>query len=299
MRIWLVFFLFIFCGLLPYSVSFASNTIEIDLVDRHIRFIDFHFADKVLDGDFLFQFQRENESLRFEVKGSDITFNNQYIPWGEARLNKRGRLLFVEKLQLPHATATGVIDLTKQELSLDVEGSWQENSKFLQGDIFVKAKVWGKISNLVTSGHLTVEDGVYEGQEFQHLRLDFLGKPPILNITDSEIILKDGSIFEYVDAVLDLRDLSNPVIPDPEFVSQKVYFGEWQVFGEDKNNVGLKRKLDSQFDVFLQASETDQEDGRDIGAVTELRYNWKDDQFLKLRMEENRAILGFEKRRSF
>ena len=51
--------------------------------------------------------------------------------------------------------------------------------------------------------------------------------------------------------------------------------------------------------IFLQASEADQENGRDTGAVTELRYNWKGDQFLKLRMEEDRAILGFEKRRSF
>jgi len=299
MRIWIVLTLCLFCGLLLCKPSFASDTLEIDLVDKHIRLVDFHFGDKAISADIDFQFQTQDDALVFAFEGRNVRFNNQDIGQLKAHLTKRGPVLFIDELRFLQYAVKGTLDLTKQEASLEVEARWREESEFLQGEIFVHAKVWGGFDKVVASGYLTVNDGVYEGQEFSRLRLDFLGRPPVLNITDSQIILYDGSEFEYVNAVLDLRNLSSPVIPHPEFVSQKVYFGEWQVFAEDRGQAGLRKQLDRKFDVFIGTSDASENDREMLEAGTELRYNWQGDQFLKLRMEEDKTILGFEQRREF
>jgi hypothetical protein len=36
-----------------------------------------------------------------------------------------------------------------------------------------------------------------------------------------------------------------------------------------------------------------------VNAGTEVRYKLKDDQFLRLRMEDDRTIIGFERRKDF
>ena len=82
-------------------------------------------------------------------------------------------------------------------------------------------------------------------------------------------------------------------------MSQKVFLGDWQVFAEGENHVGLRKNLGKQVDVFLDTPEVNKNGETSSGSGTELRYNWKDAQFLKLRMEEDRAILGFEQRRDF
>jgi hypothetical protein len=92
-----------------------------------------------------------------------------------------------------------------------------------------------------------------------------------------------------------LRDYSN-LIPDAEFVAQKIFVGEWQLFSQDFKKVGLKKNVDDKIDVFLSA-EGGQEEGS--GAGTELRYNLRDDKFLGLRKEGDRSTLRFERRKDF
>jgi len=300
MKRWIAVILCFSCGFLYCGFCFAANTLEIDLIEKRLQFVDFHLGDKTLDADISFQFQRQDDTVRLDVEGRDVRFNNQQIGKVSVRLTKRGSVLFIEQLDLLQYVVKGTINLETQDVALNIEGHWQEtSSEFLQGEIFVQAKAWGKFDNILTSGYLTVDNGKYEGQEFSKLRLDFLGKPPVLNITDSQIILYDGSTFEYVKAILDLRNLSSPIIPNPEFVSQKAYLGDWQVFGEDQGHAGLKKQIDKKFDVFLDTNKLAEQDRERLEGGTELRYNWKNNQFLKLRMEEDRTILGFEQRREF
>jgi hypothetical protein len=294
-----ILILFLICGLLQLWPCFASSTLEVDLTEKRIRFVDFKFGDNTVSGEIFFQFQQENDVLDLALEGHSLTLNDQYIPWASAKLIKKGGLVFVNELHILNYFAKGVINIKEKKLSLDIKGGWKAASEFLEGDITVEGKAWGAFDNIVMSGYLTVDNGIYEGQEFLKLRLDLLGKPPVFNITDSEIVLYDGTTFEYVDAVLDIRNFSEPTIPNAEFVSQKVYLGDWQVFAEDKNHVGLRKNLGKQVDVFIDTPEVNKNGGTSLGSGTELRYNWKDAQFLKLRMEEDRAILGFEQRRDF
>ena len=139
-----------------------------------------------------------------------------------------------------------------------------------------------------------VTDGIYEGQSFSSFRVDFLGKPPLFSITDSEVILLDGTVLT-VDGVLDVRDFSN-LIPDAKFNPQKVYIDQWQLFSEEES-IGLKKNLEGKVDVVLGANPQEQEQQR--SPDTEVRYNLKDDKFLKLQMQENQTILKLENRKDF
>lgn len=301
MKIWIaaIFCFCLACGPFCCEPIFAANTLEVDLIEKRLRLDDFHFGDKAIDADISFQFQNQADALVFELEGRDLSFNNQHIGQFKARFTKRGSILFIEQLNLLQYTLKGTADLVKKNLAVDISGHWRENSEFLQGEIFVQAKAWGAFDNIFVSGYLTVANGLYQGQQFSEMRLDFLGKPPVLNITDSQITLHDGNTFEYVNAILDLRSLSNPVIPNPKFASQKVYLGDWQVFADDPGRAGLKKQLDKKFGVFIDTSDASEENREFLEGGTELRYNWQSNKFLKLRMQEDKTILGFEQRREF
>ena len=205
-------------------------------------------------------------------------------------------MLFIRRAAIPQFTAKGNIDLAQNRLSLDIKGSWYETSEFLQGQINTEATVWGKIGDFLTSGTITVEDGVYEGTEFTKLRIDFIGTPPVMNITDSEVVLPDGSVFD-IKGVINLADFEN-FMPEAEFATEKIFIDEWQPFFESEKSFGLKKNINKRFDVYLDTGKEEDDDDT-VETGTELRYRWTGNNFLKLRMQEDQAILGFERRKDF
>ena len=97
-----------------------------------------------------------------------------------------------------------------------------------------------------------------------------------------------------IKGVLDLRDFSN-ILPGVEYEVQKVFIDQWQLFSGDNESIGLKKQLDGKIDVFVNTNGK----GGSSGPQTELLYNWKDDNFLRLKMEEKGTTLRLEKRRDF
>jgi len=281
-------------GLQTKEIDSPGDYIEVDLSNNQIRLADFCLGNYKIDGDFLFELSREGGLSMLNLEGKNISFNGRNIPWVKIKLAKIKDIIFINHLALPQYAAKGRIDLGENQLTLDLNGSWEEKSKVLEGQMEVKVKVWGDIGNLFTSGCLMVKGGKYKGNDFNELRLDFLGKPPVFNITDSEIILKGGSVLG-IEGMLDLRDFSN-LIPNAEFIVQKIFFDEWQMFSEDKKNVGLKKNIDDKFDILLNANE--QQDAS-AEAGTEVRYSWKKDKYFKLKMHDDEAIFGFEQKRDF
>ena len=285
---------YVFCSSAIAVESSPQDTIEIDLSGREIKLASFCLGDYKIDGDFSFNLDEAQGSLIFDLLGKNIVLKDKKIPWMKLRLVKKANLILVKQLYFPGFGVKGTIDLEKGDLALDVYGSWQEASEFLKGFVKVKVKLWGDIENFSASGNLVVSEGVYEGQSFSSFRVDFFGKPPLFNITDSEVILADGTILT-VDGVLDVRDFSN-LIPDAEFVPQKVYIDQWQLFSEEES-IGLKKSLEGKVDVVLGANNPDQK--KQTGPDTEVRYNLKDDKFLRLQTQGNQNILKFEQRRDF
>jgi len=284
----------IFCSTAIAVESSPQDSVEINLNSREVKLASFSFGDYEISGDFSFDLDESQGSLIIDLVGKNISFGDKFIPWAKAKIEKSSNLIFIKNLYIPGFGAKGNIDLEKGELSLDVYGSWQESSEFVEGLVNVKIKFWGDLDNPIASGVLVVTDGIYEGQSFSSFRVDFLGKPPLFNITDSEVVLIDGTVLT-VDGILDIRDFSN-LIPDAEFKPQKVYIDNWQLFSEEES-IGLRKSMEGKVDVVLGANPEEEEQQR--SPDTEVRYNLKDDQFLKLQMQEDQTIFKLEKRKDF
>ncbi len=283
---------FCFAGGKAYSLS--KDFIEINLKENKIGLIDFCFAGIKINGEFFFSFIEKESDFIFCLEGKYIFSGGRKVSGLKVKLEKTGRTLYVKQLSIPQVDIKGQIDLEKKEGSFEAIGGWNQKTKLLEGKMNVKTKVWGTLNNLFTSGNVLVKDGKYRGKNFTKLRIDFLGKPPLLNITDSEIFLTDESIYK-ISGVLDLRNFSN-ILPGAKFVTQKASLGEWKVFSESDKNAGLKKNIDESLDVIINA---DKEQTAEIEAGAELRYNVKDDNFLKIRMQENKTIIGYERRKDF
>ncbi len=302
-----------FLALLPFVIasfafpafSFSSNYIEFNLTDKEIKLVDFKLGGYSLSGDFSVEAFKDQGSLIYEVEGRDIILslpqeegklnsNSRIIPWFSLKTVKRGKMIFIEHFSIPQGSIKGNLNLSDFKFSLDINGEWDADTKNLQGPLKIFAKAWGSINNFSLSGYLTMDDGIYKDRNLSHMRLDFLGKPPLLNITDSEFILKTGTVAAIAgDKVLDLRDFANFSV-GKDLKVRKVFIDEWQLFSEGQEGLGLKKSLDGNIDVSLEAGQEDSS-----GPQTQLRYNIKDDKFLKVKMQENSTLIGLEKRKDF
>jgi hypothetical protein len=290
-----IFFLLVFLAISAYVPAFAQGYIAIDLVNQRVELADFSFGTMNVKGDFLFAVARENGSVVLNLEGKDVSVKEKRLPWVKLKIVKTGDTLVISNFSSPEFMVRGNLNLNSQDLFLDISINTNENDPVLAGLIDARAKIWGHLTNCLASGSINISNGNYQGVEFSNLALNFLGKPPLLSLTDSQVVLKDGSIFT-IEGLLSLRDFNN-LFPRAEFVSQKVIFGDWQLLAQEKNNVGFKKEVDGKFDVLFDAR--DRQDEQSLNAGTELRYKMQGDKYLKLRMENDRSIFGIERRKEF
>ncbi len=300
----IILFFLISCWFSGKARCAASGYIEVNLVEREIRLVNFTAGTYRIDGKLQFLLEKFDADLELILEGNDITVISlssggaesapKKIPWFRADLVKVNNIFFIEQLSLPQFTADGRFDLDRGELVLDIAGNWQENSETLEGQVKVKVKLWGGFEDFLASGYLTVEDGKYQGEDFVKIRIDFFGRPPLFNITDSEVLLSDGTILE-IEGVLDLRDSAN-MIPGAEFAAQKIFIDGWQLFSDRPESVGLKKSIDGKIDVSLNAGRPEYEK---VGPGTEFLYSWRDDKLLRMKLDEEGTSLRLEKRRDF
>lgn len=274
--------------------GFAHNNIEVDFSNNKVKIDDFCFGDSSVRGDFGVNLKRENDYYIFDVEGKNVSFKGMEFEWIKARLIKRNDTIFINYISSPDFMIKGSMNLALDEVTLDVDVKSLEGFPFLEGVITAKVKVWGKLCDLVASGSLNIKNGKYRDRQFSHLALNFLGKLPLLNLTDSKCILIDGSIYK-IEGLLNFADFSN-FFPKARFVSEKVTLAGWELLFDDKSNVGLKKNVDHEFSVVFDTS-GDNDNFMNRGA--ELRYQVKGDQFLRLRMQNDKTIVGFERRKEF
>jgi hypothetical protein len=274
---------------------YSQNCITIDFSNGRVELADFFLKNINIKGDFLFDIKRRQDgSLIFNLDGRDVWLKSVNLSWVKLRLTKEGDTIFIYNFSSPEFTMRGRFNLSSHELFFDINVNSNRKEELLEGKINANVKLWGYLGNCFASGSVDIADGRYQGVEFSRLMLNFLGKPPLLNLTDSRVILKDGSSYTIV-GLLNIRDLRN-LFPKAEFISQRVSFGDWKLLAEDKANVSLRKEIDGKFDVLFEASE---KEDSPINRGTELRYKLQDDNFLRLRMEDNKSILGFERRKEF
>lgn len=301
MRLFLFLILFL-SGLC--TTGYAYNFLEIDLVKRKVVLDNFCFGNYNITANVGFDFKQEDGSFIVNLEGKDIallpnktgdvSIGKREIPYVSAKLVKKDNLLFVNYLRSPQMLARGKIDLDTNELLLDVDCSWRESSSFIEGDIEGKIKIWGRADDFLVNGSLSIKNGKYQDVDFSRLFFHFLGKPPLFNLSDSEIVLLDGSIYK-IEGVMSLRDFSN-ILPKAEFISKKVNIGGWELSSEEKSSVGLKRDVSDNFAIRLDTYENQD---KTVNTGAEVRYKLQGSQFLRLRMEDDKTLVGFEQRKDF
>lgn len=300
------FFFLLFLQAFIQPLAFSYNFIEIDLTKGQVVLQNFCLGNYNINANFNFNLQQEKDFLVVNLKGKDINFfpkenydtdlsiGSREIPWFEARLIKKENLLFVNYLRSPKFLARGKIDFGTKEMLLDIDCNWREDSSYIVGNIEGKIRIWGKIDDFLINGSMNIRNGRYQDIDFSRLAFHFLGKPPIFSLSNSEIVLSDGSIYK-IEGVMNIRDPKN-IFPNAEFISKKVKLGGWELMSEEKDSVGLKRNVDDNFDIILDTYNRE-DDYMNTGA--EVRYKVMNDQFLRLRMQEDKTIFGFERRKEF
>jgi hypothetical protein len=298
---WLIIFIFIvFSG-----QCFASNFVEIDLNKKEIRLDNFRFGKYDIIASLLFDITAKDNSLILSLEGNNIRLKrhgfcdydwleHRNLSWIKLRILLKDNSLFINYFHCPEFLVKGKVDLATQDFLFDVNGAWKEKSIFVEGDIKLSLKVWGKPIDYLMNGVFDVKNGIYQDIEFSDFNVHFLGKPPLFYLNDSQVTLPDGGIYR-INGVMDTRDFRN-IFPKADFVSRKVTLAGWQLLSESERKVGLKKNVDNDFDVVLGADSSGNED---MKTGTEVRYNVKKSQFLKLRMQDDKTIVGFERRKEF
>lgn len=287
-------FLFL-CFLLWLPVKgFPSELgcIEIDLTSNTAHLENLSFGDINLRGDFIFALKENNGSWIFSAQGKNIILNGQAVDLLDIELVKKGDFFFLNQFRSKEFMAKGWFNSKAEEFSLDAEVKSQK-AEFLGESLEAKFKAWGGLKDFLVSGYLMVKDGRYKGEEFSSAKFSLLGRPPLLNITDSELILKNGSIYR-VEGVMDVTNFNN-LLPEAEFVSRKVSLGGWEFIDRDKN-IEVKKDVGKKIKVLFNSYDK-RDNFMDTGA--EVRYKLKDDRFLRMRMQETDTIVGFENRKEF
>lgn len=289
-----IYFFILFAAGAAANLCFAHNNIEVDLSAGKVQFSDFCLGDLETKGEFSFNLKEENGSLILALEGKDVSLWKRTLPWIKAKLIKRGDRLFINYIYSPEFMLKGEIDLAQDKIFLDLEVNSAQGFASLGGDVKAKAKVWGKLDDFLVTGSVTIENGKYKKRQFSRLSLNFLGKLPLLNLTDSCCVLTNGSIYK-IEGALNLADFNN-LFPAARFVSQKVSLNGWELLFEEEKNVGLKKGVDGKFDIVF---DTYRESDNFMDRGAELRYKLNTGEFLRWRMQEDKTIVGFERKKEF
>lgn len=287
-------YFFILFVLIWVEVCFAYNDVEVDFRQNKLKISDFYSGNLAVEGDFSFSFKNEDDSLIFNLEGKNVSFRGVKFAWVKSRMIKKGEVIFIDFISSPDFVVKGKVDLETNQVSLDVDVNSLKETVPLLGAVKAKAKIWGKIDDLFMSGSIVIENGKYQDKEFSYFSLNFLGKPPLLNLTDSKCILRDGNIYQ-IEGAIDLADFNN-LFPAAEFVSRKVSLNGWELLFDENKSMGLKKDVDSKFDMVF---DTYDKGDRFMNDGAELRYKMEQGQFLRFRMQDDKTIVGFERKKEF
>lgn len=287
-------YFFILFVLIWVEVCFAYNDVEVDFMQNKLKIADFCSSNLAVEGDFSFVFKNEDDSLIFDVEGKNVSFRGAKFAWVKSRMVKKGEVIFIDFLSSPDFYVKGKVDLKTNQISLDVDISSLKETIPSLGVVKAKTKIWGKLGDLFMSGSVVIENGKYQNKEFSYLSLNFLGKPPLLNLTDAKCVLRDGNIYQ-IEGVIDLADFNN-LFPAAVFVSRKVSLNGWELLFDGNKSMGLKKDVDSKFDMVFDTYDIND---RFMNDGAELRYKMEQGQFLRFRMQDDKTIVGFERKKEF
>jgi len=279
---------FLFFLLFSHLNSYTQNLIFVDNINKKF-YGTFSLEEFNLSGDAEFYIKKINNYFIFNLNSDNIKVEDLNLKDFKLKFVKKDNFIFIKELSFKGFLLFGKINLLTEDYALNIAVTRNE---FLGDRFNLYAKMWGKFSNPIVSGTLTITDGIIRDIEFKYFILDFFGSMSNLNITDARVILKDGSSYR-LEGLLDIKNINNISIFN--VIAEKIAFGEWKLL-EQSGSVALRKDIDEKFDIsFLIEDSIEKENN----AKTELRYKVSEDDFLKFRLEDKKSIIGLEKRKEF
>ncbi len=291
-RTLLHFLIIIACCHLPFGSLCAAPSVNSD--DFFVFLSDFSLGNIDIKGNVHINISEQNEYLVYALTAENVRLGDLPLNSVEAKVTKKNNEYIITYIKGDIFLATGKIDFSRNFLSLNINVNFPLFLKQVKGEMRGKLSVEGDINKPWIKGTLYVKDGTYGGQNFSRATFSCSGYPPYLRLSDAEIILYDGSRYS-MEGFINLNDFQT-LFSSSTLSSQEVNLGEWKVFSGD-SGAGFAKDIDSHMGVAFGSSLKNGDETENLGA--EFRYQLAEDKFLKLRMEEDRSIVGFEKRHEF
>ncbi|MDD5081119.1 MAG: hypothetical protein PHC58_03880 [Candidatus Omnitrophica bacterium] len=282
---------FIFC---IFNSVYSSTGVMLDLPNSVFEFNNLTVKDTVINGRVSYNISHSEDRLNISFETEDFSIGDKTFDWIKGRIIKEGDIVRVSFIKSPSFEISGLVDISHRKYDFEIWTQWQEQRENSRGQVDVNAKLWGDFGSVFASGTLEAVNGIYYGNSYSKMIINFFGNPPELVITDSRVELKDGSVFEIV-GNMDISRFKG-LFPNANFVAKKLLLGDWEMMTESHSNFGIRKTVDNAFDIMIDSSEKN-EDRQSAG--TEVRYKLEDNEFLRLRMEKNDTMLGYEYRSEF
>ncbi|MCM8786897.1 MAG: hypothetical protein NC935_02460 [Candidatus Omnitrophica bacterium] len=286
MRVFIISLFFIF----SFSLISTGN-IVFDAVNKNIQLQNFYLPINI-EGDVFFNIKQQRDCFVLNLEAKDLIIDEKLLSWVRLRLIKKENEVFIDNFSLPYLILKGRFNLITGDIFFDINANYK-STDLLTGQVQMNTKAWGRLDNFIISGYLNIFNGEYKAIKFERIFLNFFGSFPTLFLTDSYIILSDKSNYK-IEGRLNIGNFKN-LFSDIQFVMEKFFLGDWKLISQDFGKIGLSKNVDEKFSILFDNPQSD----LSIKEGTELNYKLQDDNYLKIRMESDKSILGFEVRKEF
>lgn len=274
-----------------------SHTVELEFKPPdsfHLLLSQVQLGDSTIDGDAIVKVTKKEDYLIYNITIKNISWED--IPFApiEAKIIKKGDEFIINYAKSQDFLIRGKIDYQKNMVDLNTTVHKSVVMENFEGDIQGDIIIEGSTDSPLLRGKLIVKDGKIVDFVFKESKLFFSGTYPYFTVADSQTVMSDGTTY-ILEGMINAQDFHTMYASLRSSAKQLISIGEWKIY-RTEGDAGIDRAIDSHIGVRLGSSSADQ-NPQQLG--TELRFRLDENRFLKYRIEEDKSILGFERKSEF
>jgi len=181
----------------------------------------------------------------------------------------------------------------------------RSREKAMAGRVQANLALSGRLFEPTLQGDVMVSEGYTDETTFKNVQLTLSGVLPVIRISESRVVLADGTAMNFAKDTIHIRDLFSKTTFRRlvrERDQEKVVWGEWvmkrskgseSIFVERGMTDDLKLRYKSQdtLESYLQSAPVQ----REIG----LEYLFSEENSLRVDIKENEEFVGLQKKTTF
>ncbi len=286
------------CIAIALNAYAFSNTITVDFHSPHsfrVLLSEFKIGDSSFGGEASVSVARSQGYFIYNVDIRDLTLGDLMLAPIKAKVIKKEGQLIINYAKSEDFLIRGTMDYVKNQVDLNVTVHMDMDTEDFRGQVKGEVVVAGAFDHPALRGKLFVKDGKLVDLVFKESSLFFNGYYPNLRINNSEVVLLEGTTY-LLDGFVNAGDFKSLYAGLRSSAKEILSVGQWRIYN-DAGDKGLGRDVNSRLGVRLGSDTSGIPAQRQLG--TELRFRVRGDQFLKYRVQEDKSILGFEKKSEF